>query len=186
MSENAEATRAAQLAAMRDKFRSEIRFLEGPEAEQAEVWFREATEQAKLATCERSKCGSVIVNEGRVVGKGFNGPPGGREDMRTCLDNRGEYSKKVTEKTCCIHAEVQALLDALKTNPDQVKGSSLYFGRLDKESGEFKKSREPYCTSCSKFIAHLGVKEVFLWQEEGIRAYSAGAYDWASRNTKRE
>jgi hypothetical protein len=31
------------------------------------------------------------------------------------------YHRKVTDKTCCIHAEQRALFDALKNHPEQIE-----------------------------------------------------------------
>ena len=69
----------------------------------ASKYLAKATEIAKHATCARSRCGSVIVKDGEIIGSGFNSPPQDIEDQRRCSNPKDTYHKKVTDKTCCIH-----------------------------------------------------------------------------------
>lgn len=39
-----------------------------------EICYARAVEVAKNATCGRSKCGSVIAKNGKIIGEGFNSP----------------------------------------------------------------------------------------------------------------
>jgi deoxycytidylate deaminase len=39
----------------------------------------------------------------------------------------------VTDKTCCIHAEQRAIMNALRNHPNEIEGADLYFMRLDKD-----------------------------------------------------
>lgn len=71
--------------------------------------------EAKKATCTRSKCGSIIVKNGQIIGKGYNSPPKEESSPVRCQCEKSSYDKKVTDKTCCIHAEQRAIFDALKT-----------------------------------------------------------------------
>ena len=135
-----------------------------------------AREAALLATCLRSRCGSVIVKDDRVIGTGYNSPPGDDERERRCLNDKERYHRKVTDKTCCVHAEERAIMDALRKYPDKVAGSRLYFVRLD-AVGAIQYSGRPYCTICSKLALDCGVVEFLLWHEEGITAYETGEYN---------
>lgn len=139
-------------------------------------WVQAATEVAKSATCGRSKCGSVIVKDGEVVGEGFNSPAGNLESQRRCGVEKSSYHTKVTDKTCCVHAEERAIMDALRRHPHKVSGSTLYFIRLD-EDGKPKFSGRPYCTICSKLALDAGIAEFVLWHEEGITAYPTDEYN---------
>lgn len=114
-----------------------------------ETCYSRAVEVAKKATCGRSKCGSVIVRDGKIIGEGFNSPALSLESRRRCACAKSDLHPKVTDKTCCVHAEQRAIMDALAKNPEKIKGSTLYFIRLDDE-GFPKRSGEPYCTICSK------------------------------------
>lgn len=143
---------------------------------QAEFFIQQAAEIAQKATCERSKCGCVIVKEGKIIGKGFNSPAQNLESQRRCHCDKEQYHKKVTDKTCCIHAEQRAILDALKSASDQLPGSDLYFIRLD-QKGEITKAGEPYCTICSKMALEVGIKSFHLWHSKGIIAYDTEEYN---------
>jgi deoxycytidylate deaminase len=84
---------------------------------------------AKQSGCNDARCGSIIVKDGIIIGKGFNSPPGNLESQRRCHIKKDHYHKKVSDKSCCIHAEERAIMDALRNNPDKIKGSTLYFGK---------------------------------------------------------
>lgn len=144
--------------------------------EEEKVNINEAKKEAAKSTCLKSKCGSILVKNKEIIGRGFNSPPNNLKSQQRCLANKEDYHKKVTDKTCCIHAEQRAIIDALKTNPDKVKGSSLYFIRLDKDENN-SPAGKPYCTICSKLALDMEIKEFILWHEEGICAYDPEEYN---------
>jgi deoxycytidylate deaminase len=139
-------------------------------------WMHVAAEVGKQATCGRSKCGSVIVNDGEIIGEGWNSPTGNFESQRRCDIEKSSYHRKVTDKTCCVHAEERAIMDALRRNPGKLAGSMLYFIRLN-DDGKPKFSGQPYCTICSKLALDAGVAEFVLWHESGITAYPTDEYN---------
>lgn len=145
----------------------------------AKPYFNEAVKEALKSTCLRSKCGSVIVKNRNIIGKGFNSPPGNLESQRKCLVDKKNYEEKVADKTCCVHAEQRAIMDALEKNPDKIKDSVLYFIRLG-ENNQMKKSGDPYCTHCSKLALDSGIKEFVLWHEKGITSYDTEEYNLMS------
>ena len=153
-----------------------MRILSNEEAVKAMGYIDHAVTAAMYATCFRSKCGSVIVKDELIIGKGYNSPPRDNDTQRRCSYNKDEYHKKVTDKTCCMHAEQRAIMDALQHHPDKLPGSLLYFIRLD-EQGQKKKSGDPYCTICSKFSLDVGVSEFVLWREEGICVFDTVEYN---------
>lgn len=158
-----------------------MRLLNRNEEESINSFLRETIEVAKKATCGRSKCGAIIVKDGIIIGKGFNSPPKELESQRRCLSKKSEYDLKVTDKTCCIHAEQRAMFDTLKLNSEEILGSILYFIRLD-EKNEIMYAGKPYCTICSKMALDLGVKEFVLMHEEGIGVYNTEEYNNLSFN----
>ena len=81
--------------------------------------FDEAVKEALKSTCLRSKCGSVIIKNGKIIGKGFNSPPKNLESQRKCLQNKKEIDEKVADKTYCVHAEQRAIINALENNSDK-------------------------------------------------------------------
>ncbi len=70
------------------------------------ISLKKTAEVAQHATCERSKCGSVIVQLDEIIGSGFNSPP---QDIE----------------------EQMGIMDAVRRNSDVLSGSKLYFVRLD-------------------------------------------------------
>ena len=153
-----------------------MRYLNGDEEKAAIHFLNMASELARKATCLRSKCGTVIIKYGTVIGSGYNSPPKELESQRKCLMDKDTYHKKVADKTCCVHAEQRAIMDALKKNSQELKGSTLYFIRLDLDNNILKAGR-PYCTHCSKLALDSGIKQFVLWHEEGIALYDTEEYN---------
>ena len=156
-----------------------MRLLTGDDEKEAAVYFDLAAQVALEATCKRAKCGSVIVNHGEIIGMGYNSPPGNLESQRRCLEDKVSLHPKVTDKTCCIHAEDRAISDALRRKPSKITSARLYFTRIDEE-GQILKSGKPYCTMCSKRALDVGIKEFALWHEEGICVYDTEEYNLLS------
>ncbi len=152
-----------------------MKFLTGQEEEKAMEWMSQAAEVAKFALCLRAKCGTVIVNNDEIIAFGYNAPPLDKKEDRICLQEFGPGKPKY-DKTCCMHAEWRAIMDALKRNPEKIKGSRLYFTRVD-EQGNIKKSGKPLCTVCSRLALDSGISEFLLWHDEGICAYPTDEYN---------
>ena len=153
------------------------------EWKQYEQYFLLAAEVAKQATCERSKCGCVIVKDWKIIGQWFNSPAKDLESQRRCTCDKKSYDFKVTDKTCCIHAEQRAMFDALRHYPDEIIDSELFFIRLDSE-WNMSKSWDPYCTICSKMALDLWVKYFYLRHEKGITCYDTQEYNTLSYQYK--
>lgn len=158
-----------------------MKYLFGDEKEKALKYFDEAINIAKMATCKRSKCGAIIVKNNEIIGTGFNSPAGNIESQRRCLIKKDSYHLKVTDKTCCVHAEQRAIIDALRKNEEKLEGSKLYFIRLDDNNLPLK-SGEPYCTICSKMALDVDIGEFILLQEEGVCVYDTEEYNKISFN----
>ena len=151
-----------------------MRFLSSEEKRVAESFFQEAATIALSSSCYRSRCGSVIVSDNEIIGKGYNSPPCDIT-LEHCLKDYLPTNFK-SDKTCCIHAEQRAILDALKHYPLKIEGSRLYFMRLD-EQGYKQFAGKPYCTICSKMTLDTGISEFVLWHEEGIAVYNSKEYN---------
>ncbi len=152
-----------------------MHILQGREEFEAQAYIREAVSLARQSGCSDARCGAVIVRDGEIIGRGFNSPPAGAS-ARRCQVPKSAYHARVTDKTCCIHAEVRAIQDALRQYPDKLAGSALYFVRVD-ERGEPKYSSDPYCTLCSKLVLDAGIEIFHLFQEDGVAAYAADEYN---------
>lgn len=160
-----------------------MKYLSGEEEKKAIEYFKIASEIALGSCCLRAKCGSVVVKDDEIIGKGYNSPPGDKPPEKCFKDDLPEDF--ISDRTCCVHAEDRAIRDALKNSLDEIVGSTLYFVRLDKE-GNIVKSGEPYCTWCSKTALDVGIAEFVLWHEKGICVYDTKEYNELSYRYKRE
>ena len=154
----------------------QMKFLSGQEEIEAINYFNEAAKTALNSTCLKSRCGSIIVKGNEIIGSGFNSPPKNLESQRRCGQDKQKLHAKVTDKTCCMHAEERAIIDALIKNAGKILESRLYFARLDKE-GNLAKAGKPYCTICSKLALDVGISEFILWHENGICVYNTEEYN---------
>jgi deoxycytidylate deaminase len=138
--------------------------------------FRLAGEVARKALCLRAKCGSIIVKDGEVIGEGYNAPPLDKIEDQRCLIEYELPQKFKYDRTCCIHAEWRAVINAFKKHPEKIVGSDLYFMRLN-DQGEMTRAGVPFCTECSRIALDAGVARFFLWHEDGIKGYDAHEYN---------
>lgn len=130
-------------------------------------------EMAKESDCQRSQCGSVIVRDGRIIGVGCNTKT--INEGGSCIKDILPSSFK-SDRTCCIHAEQAAILDALKYREGGINGSEVYFIRLDKE-GQPMAADDPYCTICSKMALWAGVYYFCLWDGKQWNGYGIHYYN---------
>jgi deoxycytidylate deaminase len=150
-----------------------MKYLLGTEEDKARKYMEIAAKIAFNSCCLKSRCGCVIVNK-EIIGMGFNSPPDNRK-IAKCLKDELPADFK-SDKTCCVHAEQRAIMDALKNHPDKVRNSKLYFIRID-EKGEKRYADKPYCTICSKMALDVGIKEFLLWHDKGICSYDTEEYN---------
>lgn len=140
-----------------------------------EDYFREAGKVAEKALCLRDKCGAVIVKDGLIIGCGYNAPPKDDITMRKCHLELVTSPKPKSDRTCCMHAEWRAVLNALPTG--NIVGSTLYFVRVN-EYGEIKQSNGvPYCTVCSRLALDVGIAQFGLWTKEGVGMFPTDQYN---------
>lgn len=150
--------------------------IDGAQVKEVKPYFKVASRVAKKATCRRANCGAIIVKNDVMLGQGYNGPPLGASGNRTCETVLEVGIKPKHDKTCCIHAEWRAILDACKKHGDEVSGSRLYFMRVD-ENGNFTNAGKPCCTVCSRLTMDAGIAEFAIWNNDGADVYSAAEYD---------
>lgn len=140
-----------------------------------EEYFKEAAKEAEKALCLRAKCGSILVLNDEIIGRGYNAPPCDDISRRMCDVDLIDSTKPKSDRTCCMHAEWRAIVDALKNKKD-ITGSTLYFTRVD-EQGTIMKSGEPYCTVCSRLALDTGVQYFALWHDTEIKLYDTKEYN---------
>lgn len=142
-----------------------------------EYYFEKAAEQARLATCTRAKCGSVVVSKsGKILGAGYNAPPLNDETQRRCEAIMDLSIKTKYDKTCCIHAEWNAIINALKQYGKKINGATLYFMRID-EKENWTDAGEPFCTVCSRLAMQSGLSYFALWVDGKPKIYDVGDYN---------
>jgi deoxycytidylate deaminase len=151
-----------------------MHILQGEDQREAKALMEHAAHVARNSSCLRSKCGTIILKDGEIIGSGFNSPPN-NVCLQDCKKDSLPASFK-SDKTCCLHAEQRAIMDALRNNPIKILDSRLFFIRLD-ENGEITKAGEPYCTICSKMALDSGIAEFVLWHEQGITMYDTKEYN---------
>ncbi|MBI4032796.1 hypothetical protein HY374_03770 [Candidatus Berkelbacteria bacterium] len=156
-----------------------MRTLSGEEALVAERHFAEAARVARQAKCLRAHGGSVIVSNGKIIGRGYNSPPGEKESNRTCRNTYAGTEKPRFDLTCCVHAEWRAILDAQKHHPEQLLGSRIYYIRIN-DDGSYRSAGKPYCTVCSRLALEVGIAEFALWHDDGSTVYDTTEYDQLS------
>lgn len=140
-----------------------------------ERYFKLAAKVAKQATCTHAHCGAVIVSGVEVIGRGYNAPPLNDESQRMCSKKFDNSKRPGYDTTCCVHAEWNAIIDALKNNSDKVEGSTLYFMRVS-EKGELTDAGLPFCTVCSRLALQSGIKYFGLWND-GPQMFDAKKYN---------
>jgi deoxycytidylate deaminase len=139
-------------------------------------FIEKAVQLAKESTCSRAQCGTVIVKNDEIIGQGYNSPAANKESQRRCTCEKNQLHPKVTDKTCCIHAEQRAIIDALKNNQSKIENATLIFVRIDKQ-GNIEPAGKPYCTICSKLALDTGIKEFILLHKEGPVSYNTEEYN---------
>lgn len=146
-------------------------------AHEAEKYLLQAGEEAKHAMCAHRKCGSVVVKDGEIIGVGYNAPPLDSEANRTCHEEFRSPTTNRFDRTCCVHAEWRAILDALRRNPDKIEGARLYFADLDENGDTGRVAGKLKCTTCSRLILDSGIAEVVLWLADGPALYDSSEYN---------
>jgi deoxycytidylate deaminase len=156
------------------------RKLEGTELENALNRLKDAQKEALRSTCLRRRCGAVIYSncsaQNYILGRGYNSPPGELETQRRCNTPKDSYNPKITDKTCCVHAEERAIVNCGMVSP---RNGLLYFTSIDKEGNRIP-SGKPYCTLCSKLALDVGIKEFIIEHDDGVYAYSTEYYNLIS------
>lgn len=152
-----------------------MEYLHGDNEQIGIRWMEDAAKVAQQALCHNARCGAVIIKYGAIIGRGYNAPPLNSEANRTC-DSDIRPGKPKFDRTCCMHAEWRAILDALRNHASEIVGSSLYFVRVDGQGGMIR-SGKPYCTVCSRLALDTGIAFFMLYHPEGIGAYATDEYD---------
>lgn len=107
-------------------------------------WLSLASDMALKSTC-RIRVGAVIVNNRKIVSKGFNRP---KTHPLVCKYSYWEGSN--------LHAEMDAVLKARK---GPLKGSTIYVSRLYRDG--MRAPSKP-CQGCLEMLKDKGIKEIIF------------------------
>ena len=152
--------------------------LTGSEEKEAMGWIEEAANVARQSPCLRAHCGSVIVKNGEIIGRGFNSPPQNNPEYRTCMNEYEIPAGFRHDRTCCIHSEQRSVMDAIRQGHD-TKGSKIYFVNVDEDKNKIQAYRI-VCTICSRTVLDAGISEFVLYWTDGVRSYDTHEFDQLS------
>ncbi len=150
--------------------------LEGKEKEEAERCFKEAVGFSRNSRCLKRPRGTVIVKDGKIIGRGWNAPASDHS-CKECLRDKMKpktFSIFNTEPCYSVHAEQRAIIDAFKSGHTNLSGAKMYFARSDKNGKYMPCDDGPSCTICSKLILESGL-DSFIYEtyEDGVVELSA-------------
>lgn len=111
-----------------------------------------AIKQAEKSTYKH-RLGACITIGRKVLGVGYN------------KVNRYQSKVKTGSWSGSLHAEIAAVLDALRNHPvEKLKGATVTVVRVNK-NGELKLALP--CTNCYNSLRNLGIKEVRFSNDTG-------------------
>lgn len=106
-------------------------------------YLRMARIWAENSYCTRRQVGALVVKERMIISDGYNGTPGGFENV--CEDNDG------LTKPYVLHAEANAITKLARSSNNS-DGSTLYV------------TSSP-CIECAKLIIQAGIKRVVYGEQ---------------------
>lgn len=139
-----------------------------------EYYMNMAVQASLRSTCIRRKVGAVIVKDNVILSTGYNGAPSSLpnccDDCNRCYRSAHNIPSGQCLDLCfAIHAEQNAILNALKTGAD-LKGAVLFVNTYP-------------CSTCMKLTIQVGIKEIYyiddyeneftknMAEEAGIKLY---------------
>ena len=108
-----------------------------------ELYMDIAIRVADMSHCERSKVGSVLVKQDRILSMGWNGTPNGFEN--TCELDSGVTKPEV------VHSEFNLIAKIAASN-DSSYGADVYL------------TLSP-CFECAKLLLRAGIDNVYILEE---------------------
>ena len=152
-----------------------MRYLKGSELEEALKWMEIAVRTAINSPCVKDNRGVIIVNGGKIVGRGVNAPP----PPFKCEPGYCEGSCRLS----AVHGEMNAIIEAGK-NGYSAEGGTMYHARV--KNGVLQDSREPRCADCSKHILQAGISYFVLKHEKGHALYDTKEFHRISLENHRK
>ena len=121
-----------------------------------EYYMNIAIQVSLRSTCIRRKVGAIIVKDNRILSTGYNGAPSGLpnccDDCKRCYRSAHNIpSGQMLDMCYAVHAEQNAILNAMKTGED-LRGASLYVNTYP-------------CATCMKLILQVGIRNIYFIDE---------------------
>ena len=101
---------------------------------------------------------------------------------RTCANEYDIPAGFRHDRTCCVHAEQRAILNAAKA-VREVEGSRIYFVAVGARGNKLL-ANEMKCTVCSRAVLDAGIAEFAFYTAEGVRVYHPAEVDRLSYEYK--
>ena len=121
-----------------------------------EYYMNIAVQTSLRSTCIRRKVGAIIVKDNRILSTGYNGAPSGLpnccDDCKRCYRSAHNIpSGQMLDMCYAVHAEQNAILNAMKTGED-LRGASLYVNTYP-------------CATCMKLTLQVGIRNIYFIDE---------------------
>ena len=121
-----------------------------------EYYMNIAIQVSLRSTCIRRKVGAIIVKDNRILSTGYNGAPSGLpnccDDCKRCYRSAHNIpSGQMLDMCYAVHAEQNAILNAMKTGED-LRGASLYVNTYP-------------CATCMKLTLQVGIRNIYFIDE---------------------
>jgi dCMP deaminase len=118
-----------------------------------EYYMNIAVQTSLRSTCIRRKVGAIIVKDNRILSTGYNGAPSGLpnccDDCKRCYRSAHNIpSGQMLDMCYAVHAEQNAILNAMKTGED-LRGASLYVNTYP-------------CATCMKLTLQVGIRNIYF------------------------
>ena len=117
---------------------------------------------SKRSTCLRRQYGAVLVNNGEIIGTGYNGSARGAVnccDTGKCMRTDHKHNDGDYRECPAVHAEMNCLLSVARR--DSINGILYLYGE---ENGKTINA-EP-CPICKRVIINAGIARVITSKEE--------------------
>lgn len=134
-----------------------------PKTHPLPIYIEAAIEASIKSPCQKSKRGVVIFNESGMLAYGWNHRP---DNHCTGSDSCRKFCNQL-----CVHAEQDAIIKVNKNNFEN--SQMLHIKTVD---GNAVPSGPPSCWQCSRIILDVGIKAMWLLEDDGWNKYDANSF----------
>lgn len=156
----------------------------------ADPIYQECMRLARQSDCRKMHFGCVILNNGRVVGRGYNRRTEPVCQWYDCCEERKKIpSGTMLERCTAIHAEQMAVIQALSRFGEEVLGAAVLYVAGERGDGTPFFQTGFYCSFCSRILKEAGIRTIAEasdngWVFETIDEALAASYEFARGEKK--